>query len=136
MLAIPKNHTGRFSRYPTRWILKLSCSGADAAACRCANEAVAVNPLATRARTTTCTVTVGSTLETEPALPSRENRGCPLAGHARETDQCVRLGPGPEDRCLGVRADVRHHLEVPEGAATLGVGLALGDALRVEVRHL
>ena len=36
MLAIPKNQTGRLIRYPTRWMLKLSFSGAEAAAWRSA----------------------------------------------------------------------------------------------------
>src|SRR5439155_6934522 len=37
---------------------------------------------------------------------------------------------------LGVGADVVRHLEGTEGAAALGVRLALGRALTVEVRHL
>jgi hypothetical protein len=48
----------------------------------------------------------------------------------------VRARGGLEDGGLGVRADVVRHLEVAERAAALGVGLALGDALAVEVGHL
>ena len=59
-----------------------------------------------------------------------------LAGHGREADHQVGLGPGREDGRLGVRADVAGDLEDAEGSAALGMGLALGDALAVEVRHL
>ena len=43
---------------------------------------------------------------------------------------------GLEDGGLGVLADVLGDLEAAEGAAALGVGLALGDPLPVELRHL
>ncbi len=46
------------------------------------------------------------------------------------------LVPRLEYGGLGVGADVLGDLEVAEGAAALGVGLALRDALPVEVRHL
>ena len=43
---------------------------------------------------------------------------------------------GLEDGRLGELADVGGDLEVAECAASLGVGLALGNPLPVEVRHL
>ena len=60
----------------------------------------------------------------------------PLARHGREPDQGIRRRAGLEDRRLGELAHVRRDLEVTERAPSLGVGLPLGDALPVEIRHL
>ena len=59
-----------------------------------------------------------------------------LAGHGREPGHHLRLGARLEDRGFGELADVLGDLEVAEGAAALGVGLPLRDALPVEVGHL
>src|SRR5690606_37257209 len=59
-----------------------------------------------------------------------------LAGHGREARQ--HFGPGSllEQRCLGVGRNVLGGLEYAEGAAAVGVRLALGNLLAVEMRHL
>ena len=60
----------------------------------------------------------------------------PLPGHGGETNDEIRAGPGLEDRGLGIGADILVHRERPERTPAFGVGLALGDALPVEVGHL
>ena len=59
-----------------------------------------------------------------------------LAGDRREPQDQLGLRAGLEHGGLRVPADVVGHHERAEGAAALGVRLALGDAFPVEVRHL
>ena len=59
-----------------------------------------------------------------------------LAGDGGEAGEHLGLDAGLEQRGLGVRRDVLGGLEHAERARALGVHVALGDALAVEVRHL
>ena len=59
-----------------------------------------------------------------------------LAGHGREAGEHLGLDAGLEQGRAGVGAHVLGRLEHAEGARPLGVRLALGNALAVEVGHL
>ena len=75
-------------------------------------------------------------LQREPARVAPGVGAAPLAGHRGEPGQHVGPGAGLEHRGFGVGADVVRHLEGAEGAAALGMGLALWRALAVPLRHL
>ncbi len=59
-----------------------------------------------------------------------------LAGHSGKADHQVRLGPECEHGRLRKGGDVPSNFKGAEGATALGVRLALGDALPIEVCHL
>ena len=59
-----------------------------------------------------------------------------FAGHRGEPGEHVGLDAGLEEGCLGVGADVLGDLEMAEGSGPLGMGLAVGDHLAVEIGHL
>ena len=59
-----------------------------------------------------------------------------LARHGGEAHRGLALRAGLEDLCLGIFRDVRGRLPRTERARTLGVGLAFGNPLAIEVGHL
>ena len=59
-----------------------------------------------------------------------------LTGHRGEPDHRLGCGARLKHRRLGERADIVGYLEPPESARTLGVRLAFGHALAIELRHL
>jgi hypothetical protein len=75
-------------------------------------------------------------LQREPARVAPGVGAAALAGDGRETREHVGPDAGLEERGMRVGADVVGRLEVAEGARALGMGLALGDPLPIEVGHL
>ncbi len=79
---------------------------------------------------------VGVELQREATRVAPGVGGALLAGHGGEAGQHLGLHARLEQPGLGVRRDVLGRLELTEGTRALGVHVALGDALPVEVRHL
>jgi len=78
----------------------------------------------------------GVELQRETAGITPGVRAASLAGHRGEPGQHVGLGARLEYRGLGIGTDIVGHLEPTEGAAALGVRLALRNSFAVELRHL
>ena len=79
---------------------------------------------------------IGIELDREAARIAPGVGAAALARHGAEAHRDIGLGARLEELGLGIFRDVLGHLEMPEGARALGVWLALGDALSVEVGHL
>ena len=79
---------------------------------------------------------VGVELQRESARVTPGVWAAALTGHGREPGDHLGLGAGLQEPGLGVGADVLGDLELAEGSAAFGVGLAFRNALPVEVGHL